>query len=91
MSTKRWKTKCRKTSGVWKLCEPLSLAIGEANTKRRGIGELQVVNFKTSKTRTFAVIHRHTATHCGLVLNFCPWCGVDIKPRQPKAKAGATA
>ena len=80
----KWRGKCRVTPGVWQLCTPLSAAIGEANVKRRGIGELQTINFKTGKTRTFAVIHRHSATHCGLVLNVCPWCAVAIKPREAK-------
>lgn len=75
------RNKCEVTEGVWKLCHPLTIAIGEANQRRRGIGEVQVVNLRTSKTRTLAVIHRHTSKHCGLVMNWCPWCGVNIEPK----------
>jgi hypothetical protein len=77
MTKKDWK--CRK--GKW--CEVMEERLApEANHFKKGYFHLFVTtNLASPKLERslVGIVHQKDAKDNGMVLNFCPWCGVDLK------------
>lgn len=50
----------------------------QANTKSKGLVQLNLYNFKTGKERCLGVVYQKSRKDRGLMLNLCPWCGENI-------------
>lgn len=83
---RRKKRRCKGASGPW--CWMMAWRLNEANSRRAGLTPLVVTN-QLLEHRTVAVVHKMSRVDNGLVLNFCPWCGADIKFQTPKDKVNA--
>lgn len=76
----------KRKEGVFKKCQNQSYCVylldrlGSPFIK--GFSATQVINLKTSKTRSIGIKYKTSAKDRGLMLNFCPWCGGDIRYKE---------
>jgi hypothetical protein len=64
-------------------------AVAEGNPRLRGVKQISLLSNFGQKNETI----RHTYKLCGgeypkgVMLNFCPFCGTDVRKPEPAAKA----
>jgi len=61
-------------------CKTMENALGSsmANEHRKGFVPIVVTNMTTGKDRLIGVAYRKSASDTGLMMNHCPFCGVEI-------------
>lgn len=72
---------CRVRDGKFvEPCQPLAKACDGVLHGRPGLRLVQWANFRTGEpTRSFITLRSGSLTRrCGIVVNHCPFCGVDI-------------
>ena len=74
------RAKCEGREGPY--CSLLSERLHEPNARKAGLSVLRVTSTRTGKSRNIGVCFRTKASDRGMMLNLCPWCGADIKPRE---------
>lgn len=79
--------KCAGPDGPW--CPSLDGRLQDVNARTRGLAALELTTFSTGAKRVVGVYYRTGAKDPGLLLNFCPWCGADIQPREAKQRVSA--
>lgn len=52
----------------------------EANTRRAGFDVLVVTTFDTGSMKWCGVVYRTSSKDRGVLINHCPFCGVDFSP-----------
>ena len=57
-------------------CSTMSERISD---KRHGFENVNLLNLKTGIMRNIGLRYRLSGKDRGLMLNFCPWCGADIR------------
>lgn len=76
------RTRCRVgAKGSVTPCEPLLRCVDSICTRGRGLQQVSLINVKTNK------LSRHTYklragefAKSGVILNYCPICGTDLRP-----------
>lgn len=63
-----------------RFCETMTRAIDNTNGKGGGLEAFEVVNMRTLKTRLVGIRYRTCKSDRGVLINFCPWCGTDMRP-----------
>lgn len=63
-----------------------------ANASRKGLVLVQFSRFTDDgvTTRNVGIAHKEGPRDGGLMLNFCPWCGADIRPKEAPPRATPT-
>ena len=75
MAEKR--VRCVVNDGRLEPCDALGMAFGEPN--RKGVAPLVLFSLNTMATRLAgAVLRSGDFAKRGVLMNFCPFCGVDI-------------
>lgn len=72
---------CRVRDGLFvEPCQSLAKAVDGNGRARQGLEQVTWMNLKTGKpTRSFIVVHSGTfGGKGGIIVNHCPFCGVDI-------------
>ncbi len=72
--------KCKlKEDGFYEWCNGMNTKLhGEANAKVKGLVQVNLFNFKTTKESCLGVVYKRDVNDKGLMLNLCPWCGEKI-------------
>lgn len=78
----------RKCDGRAIICPTLGKRLGYAYSK--GLGLQPVMNIKTGADCDPILLYKTSRTDKGLILNFCPWCGVKLNRRYQKSSARKT-
>jgi hypothetical protein len=70
------KIKCKFVKENWVACDMMNKATQE---KRPGLNNGMLMNFKTGEVKDIPILRSGEFVKKGIVLNFCPWCGVSLK------------
>lgn len=77
-----------KCDGRGVICPTLRHRLQDGHKK--GLNSRTVLNFKTGLERTPILVYRTSPTDAGVLLNYCPWCGVKLnreyRGRKPLAQ-----
>jgi hypothetical protein len=85
-SKKKLKCRFHPAKGVVQECWAITKAANTSHA-RRGLDMSQFVNLEGRVTRTLAVLYNGDFKKNGVVLNYCPFCGVKYGPTTPTRKA----
>lgn len=73
-------TKCAITDNELTACPAMEeLLPAEVNTMGKGFSVVHVSNFKTGESRFVGITYRPVAKSGGILLNLCPFCGVEYQ------------
>ena len=70
--------KCRANGSGW--CPSMENNLGEANARTKGLSVLITTHLETGQQQLYGPLYKKTSTARGVMLNHCPWCGVDLTP-----------
>ncbi|MCP3684720.1 MAG: hypothetical protein GY861_18790 [bacterium] len=64
------------------LCDALLDRLGDPASYCKGLNTVTIVNLEVNEPKRVLPIYRSKAREGGTVLNFCPFCGTDLKMRR---------
>lgn len=66
-------------------CRAMDLAVApEANAHTKGLVEVRLTDLATGRDRRLGVAYKSGARDPGVLVNVCPWCGRDLRPKEAK-------
>lgn len=65
-------------NNTFRFCERLTERLDYTNSRIKGLSEVVLTNFVTNKTRTAGIVYKTELRDNGMMLNFCPFCGVQL-------------
>jgi hypothetical protein len=69
--------KCGKEKGF---CPTLEKFTQPGDGKAKGLSYFTVLDIDTLKILTLGIVYREKAGANGIMLNYCPFCGEDLRP-----------
>ena len=78
---------CKFDGRFFKPCKLMDLMLDETNSRSKGISILELTNFETLRVWHVGVALRTKEKPNGLMLNYCPWCAAEIRPRESEPAA----
>lgn len=74
------KEKCGyRDDGTLASCPAMKEYAENAPSHKKGLSYVVVIDTKTLVSSVYGIVYKRTAQDPGIMLNYCPWCGGDIK------------